>query len=238
MGNGQSIRVRRTPFRYHRISPSNSLNQPLLDDDSQSMLPNLQLEAHQKQKAALEKENRDLRSALSRLESKLQSKATEAQGRNTSLEREVNELKSQVSKLKSERQVLDKAHKFATEAQGRNTSLEREVNELKSQVSKLKSERQLDKAHKFKQEEAIEKLKRSNTALEDKVKKQSVTTISEMKTASSDSHAQVLSVAVVPQIETATWEKDDVEIASTENDIAACLVVLILLVSILIGISL
>jgi hypothetical protein len=38
------------------------------------MLPNLQLEAHQKQKAALEKENRDLRSALSRLESKLQSK--------------------------------------------------------------------------------------------------------------------------------------------------------------------
>jgi hypothetical protein len=40
MGNGQSTRVQRrmwsrTPFRYHRISPSNSLNQPLLDDDSQ-----------------------------------------------------------------------------------------------------------------------------------------------------------------------------------------------------------
>ncbi|KAE7995186.1 hypothetical protein FH972_000013 [Carpinus fangiana] len=189
MGNGQSIRARHaTPFRYHRISPSNSLNQPLLDDDSQ--------------KAALEKENRDLRSALSRQESKLQSKlqATEAQGRN-------------------------------------NTSLEREVNEMKSQVSKLKSERQLDKAHKFKQEEAIEKLKRSNAAFEDKVKKQlSITsTISEMKATTNSSDSQVLSVAVVPQIETADHV---VEIASTENDIAACLVVLIFLVSILIGISL
>jgi hypothetical protein len=38
------------------------------------MVPNLQLEAEQEKKAALEKENRDLRSALSRLESKLQSK--------------------------------------------------------------------------------------------------------------------------------------------------------------------
>lgn len=39
MGNWQSIRVGRisprTLFRYHRMSPSNSLNQPLLDDDSQ-----------------------------------------------------------------------------------------------------------------------------------------------------------------------------------------------------------
>lgn len=87
-----------------------------------------------------------------------------------------------------------------------------------------------------KQEEAIEKLKRSNAAFEDKVKKQlSITsTISEMK-ATNSSDSQVLSVAVVPQIETADHV---VEIASTENDIAACLVVLIFLVSILVGISL
>ncbi|XP_062162802.1 uncharacterized protein LOC133869741 [Alnus glutinosa] len=192
MGNGQSTRVQRrmwscTPFRYHRISPSNSLNQPLLDDDSQSMVSNLQLEADQEKKAALEKENRDLRSALSRLESKLQSKER------------------------------------ATEApEGRIANLEREVNELKSQVSKLKSERQVDKVHKFKQGGA-----NNYAALEEiRVKKPSTGSVSEMKKASASSHDS----HVCLQLDKAQQALPD--------DIVACLIVLIFLVSILIGINL
>jgi hypothetical protein len=79
------------------------------------------------------------------------------------------------------------------------------------------------------------------TALEEirVLKKPSTGSVSEMKKASASSHdshvclqldkaQQALSDAVVPQIETPI----------SENDIAACLVVLIFLVSILIGINL